>query len=116
MFIRGDHVLNNVLTNSGLGSAVRSCTNLSLHVHDDHCVGAIAHYKVLRVLGQQDDVVDGDVCAGRRAQRFEGVAALGGLHVPHLRQKHCSLWRETHTSDDEHDAYRDVDMVNIFTV
>lgn len=61
-------------------------TDLSLHVHDDHSVGAVTHYKVLRVLGQQDDVVDGDVGACWRAQRFEGVWALGGLHVPHLRQ------------------------------
>lgn len=38
-------------------------TDLSLHVHDDHSVGAVTHYKVLRVLGQQDDVVDGDVGA-----------------------------------------------------
>lgn len=38
--------------------------DLSLHVHDDHCVGAVAHDKVLRVLGQQDDVIDCDVSAG----------------------------------------------------
>lgn len=60
------------------------CTHLPLHVHDDHRVGAVAHHKVLRVLGQLHDVVDRDVGAGRRAQRFEGVGALGGLHVPHL--------------------------------
>lgn len=59
-------------------------THLALHVHDDHRVGAVAHHKVLRVFGQQDDVVDRDVGAGRRSQGFEGVAALGGLHVPHL--------------------------------
>lgn len=41
---------------------------------------------MLGVLGQQDDVVDRDVGAGRRAQRLEGVGALGGLHVPHLKQ------------------------------
>lgn len=58
--------------------------DLSLHVHDDHCVGAVTHYKVLWVLGQQDNVVHCDVCAGRRAERFEGAAALCGLHVPHL--------------------------------
>lgn len=39
---------------------------------------------MLGVLGQQDDVVDRDVGAGRRAQRLEGVGALCGLHVPHL--------------------------------
>lgn len=49
------------------------CTHLSLHVHDDHRVGAVTHDKVLGVLGQQDDVVDGDVGACRRAQGFEGV-------------------------------------------
>lgn len=37
-------------------------THLALHVHDDHRVGAVAHHKVLRVFGQQDDVVDRDVC------------------------------------------------------
>lgn len=62
-------------------------THLALHVHDDHRVGAVTHHKVLGVLGQQDDVVDRDVGAGRRAQRLEGVAALGGLHVPHLTEK-----------------------------
>lgn len=39
------------------------CTDLALHVHDDHRVGAVAHHKVFRVLGQQEDVVDGDVGA-----------------------------------------------------
>lgn len=41
-----------------------SWTDLALHVHDDHRVRAVAHHKVLRVLGQQEDVVDRDVCAG----------------------------------------------------
>lgn len=45
-------------------SDVATLTDLSLHVHDDHCVGAVAHDKVLRVLGQQDDVIDCDVSAG----------------------------------------------------
>lgn len=58
--------------------------HLALHVHDDHRVGAVAHHKVFRVFGQQDDVVDRDVGAGGRSQGLEGVAALGGLHVPHL--------------------------------
>lgn len=58
--------------------------HLSLHVHDDHRVGAVTDHEVLRVLGQQEDVIDGDVGAGRRAQRFEGAAALSGLHVPQL--------------------------------
>lgn len=71
-----------------------SCTDLSLHVHDDHGVGAVTHYEVLRVLWQQDDVVDGDVCAGRRAQRFEGAGALCGFHVPHLEQT-GTIMRET---------------------
>lgn len=81
-----------------------TCTHLALHVHDDHCVGAVAHHKMLRILGQQDDVVDRDVGAGWRPQRLEGAAALGGLHVPHLlagnkyikvvglREKQLSLW------------------------
>ena len=38
---------------------------LALHVHDDHGVGAVAHHKVFRVLGQKDDVVDGDVGSSR---------------------------------------------------
>lgn len=63
-------------------------TDLALHVHDDHRVGAVAHHEVLRVLGQQQDVVDRDVGAGRRAQRFESVGALGGLHVPNLVPEH----------------------------
>lgn len=70
------------------------CADLALHVHDDHRVGAVAHHKVFRVLGQQEDVVDGDVGASRGAQRFEGVGALGGLHVPHLVPGHT----HTHTS------------------
>lgn len=49
---------------AGLFSAVMIWTDLPLHVHDDHGVGAVTHYKVLRVLGQQDDVVDCDVGAG----------------------------------------------------
>lgn len=69
------------------------CADLALHVHDDHRVGAVAHHKVFRVLGQQEDVVDGDVGASRGAQRFEGVGALGGLHVPHLVPGHT----HTHT-------------------
>lgn len=68
-------------------------TDLALHVHDDHRVGAVAHHEVLRVLGQQQDVVDRDVGAGRRAQRFESVGALGGLHVPNLVPEHT----HTHT-------------------
>lgn len=64
-----------------------NCTHLALHIHDDHRVGAVAHDEVLRVLGQQGHVVDGDVGAGRRAQRFVGAAALGGLHVPHLTEE-----------------------------
>ena len=62
-----------------------STTYLSLHVHDDHGVGAVAHHEVLRVLGQQSHIVHGDVATGRRPQRLEGTGALGGLHVPHLR-------------------------------
>lgn len=38
-------------------------TDLALHVHDDHRVRAVAHHKVLRILGQQEDVVDRDVSA-----------------------------------------------------
>lgn len=38
-------------------------TDLALHVHDDHRVRAVAHHKVFRVLGQQEDVVDCDVGA-----------------------------------------------------
>lgn len=60
-------------------------TDLSLHVHDDHCVGAVAHDKVLRVLGQQDDIIDCDISAGWRSQRLEGAGALSGLHVPDLK-------------------------------
>lgn len=63
-------------------------TDLALHVHDDHRVGAVAHHEVFRVLGQQEDVVDCDVGASRRAQRFESVGALGGLHVPNLEPEH----------------------------
>lgn len=44
--------------------AARVHTDLTLHVHDDHRVGAVAHHKVLGVFGQQDDVVDRDVGAG----------------------------------------------------
>lgn len=53
---------------------------------------------MLWVLGQQDDVVDCDVGAGRRAQRLEGVGALSGLHVPHLKVEHSEMrrWSDTH--------------------
>ena len=58
---------------------------LTMHVHDDHGVGAAAHHKVLGVLGKQDDVGDSNVWARRRAQRFERVSAFRGLHIPHLK-------------------------------
>lgn len=70
-------------------------TDLALHVHDDHRVGAVAHHKVFGVLGQQEDVVDRDVGARRRAQRFESVGALGGLHVPNLVPEHTRQARHT---------------------
>lgn len=62
--------------------------DLALHVHDDNSVGAVAHHKVLWVLGQQDDVVDCDVGAGRGAKGLEGVGAFCGFHVPHLTEIH----------------------------
>lgn len=65
--------------------------DLALHVHDDYGVGAVAHHKVLWVLGQKDDVVDCDVGAGRGAQGLEGVSAFCGLHVPHLTDSHTSV-------------------------
>lgn len=48
-------------------------THLSLHVHDDHCVGSVANHKVLWVFRKQDHTVDSDVCPSSAAQRFKGI-------------------------------------------
>ena len=57
---------------------------LALHVHDDDCVGAVAHDKLLDITWQRVDAVNSDVAARRASQRFERVLALCRLDVPHL--------------------------------
>lgn len=44
---------------------------LALHVHNDHSVGAVADYKMLRVLRKQDHIVHSDVRASGRSKRLE---------------------------------------------
>lgn len=60
-------------------------SHLPLHVHDHHWAGAVAHHKLLRVLGQKEYVVDHDVYSSGRAWRLECTVAFASLHIPNLR-------------------------------
>ena len=57
---------------------------LSLHVHDDNGIGAIANHNIIRIFRQQMHRIDIDTSSRRSADGFESVQALGRLGVPHL--------------------------------
>jgi len=59
-------------------------SDLSLHVHDDHRVGAVTDDKLFDITRQRMNAVDGDVGACKTAQGLERVEALRTLYVPHL--------------------------------
>ena len=67
----GEGTAHKVTTFSLTGA--EASDNLSLHVHDDHCVGSVANHKVLWVLRKQNHTVDSDVCPSSAAQGFKGV-------------------------------------------
>lgn len=72
--------------------------DLALHVHDHHRVGAVAHHEVVRVLGREQQRVDGRLAA---AERLERGRALARAHRPHLHaavrraaQHRVPIWGE----------------------
>lgn len=67
----GEGTADKVTTFSLTGA--EASDNLSLHVHDDHCVRPVAHHKVLRVLRKQDHTVDSNVCPRGTPQGFKGI-------------------------------------------
>lgn len=64
---------------------------LSLDVHDNHCAGPVTHHKVLRVLGHQNNIVNGDVRTFGNVRRFDGDGAFCRVHVPDLSKTESAL-------------------------
>lgn len=48
--------------------------DLPLHVHHHHGVGAVAHHEVVRVLGREQQAVDGRLAAAERLVRGQALA------------------------------------------
>ena len=57
---------------------------LSLHVHDDNGIGAIANHNIIRIFRQQMHRIDIDTSSRRGANGFESVQAFGRLGIPHF--------------------------------
>lgn len=55
--------------------------HLTVHVHDDHCVGVVTDHKLLRVCWVRNHIVDRDFWV----QRFKSVDAVTGLCIPNLK-------------------------------
>ena len=72
-----------------------SDADLSLHVHDDHRVGAVTHDELFDITWQRMNTVYSNVCACKTSQRLECVQTFGTLDIPHLD---CSVRTCANTS------------------
>lgn len=82
-FTTGREGTANKVTSFSLTRAEAS-DNLSLHVHDDHCVRSVANHKVFWVFRKKDHAVNSDVGPCSAAQGFKGIGTFCGFHVPDL--------------------------------
>lgn len=69
---------------------VNFCSHLAMNVCNNHCVGPVAHYKVLRSLWDKHDIVNSDVRTHRSVRSFYCVDAIHCLHAPDLKKRQVS--------------------------